>query len=223
MDTDFDISICETFLKDVITHMGQSHVPDHIVSSIINIILRASTLYSTHLLHSDPDTLPHADDTAPLLTTPLLSKQNTETFDDFTRRQTLLSSASIPFISSVAKGESFILPQPHNSVDVSNLLAGNVIPVQREKFAKFCLISLLDLCSDELAGMYYNYYYYYYYYYYYSSNIFKYINIAHIIDIPEIRNRIAAIAAPFFLEKCTSILSSYATDRPRHGRFPFPR
>ncbi|KAJ3413434.1 hypothetical protein HDV05_008075, partial [Chytridiales sp. JEL 0842] len=38
VDTDFDISIFETYQNDVIIHMGQQHVPDHLIRGMIDII-----------------------------------------------------------------------------------------------------------------------------------------------------------------------------------------
>ncbi|KAI9336199.1 hypothetical protein DFJ73DRAFT_850653 [Zopfochytrium polystomum] len=49
VDTDFDISVFETFQTDVIQHMGQAHVADDLIVGLVRIIVRCSTLYIPHV------------------------------------------------------------------------------------------------------------------------------------------------------------------------------
>ncbi|RHZ78300.1 hypothetical protein Glove_166g199 [Diversispora epigaea] len=68
-----------------------------------------------------------------------------------------------------------------------------IIPVARERFAYACLQCLFDLCSD-------------------GQN-----------DEVEIRQRIAAVAAPILLERCASVIRNYTADQSLLGKYPFPR
>ncbi|KAJ3330440.1 hypothetical protein HDU76_005689 [Blyttiomyces sp. JEL0837] len=239
VDTDFDISIFETFENYVITHMGQVHVQDDLILGLVKIILRCSELYVTPIeLASDPvpttamtglsakmGSLTHmsikeagisSEGLNTIPENPALRRVKKDDEDGGppvagsghqTPRRRSDAHGAIGGSVDVMEGSMTELgsgqlarvqkvgggPVITAPVDPEGVLGSDVISTGREKFAKRCLECLCQLCSDELT------------------------------DMPEIRHRVATIAAPVFLDKARDVIKSFAEDRSLYGRMPMAR
>ncbi|KAI9326255.1 hypothetical protein BDR26DRAFT_145791 [Obelidium mucronatum] len=203
--TDFEISIFETFEDDVLLHLGQLHVPDHLINHHIEIICRCSKLYTSHMSSMTDLSLPGAA-TAGLRSKAVSLANGTFPLDAATGK--LNGSGILNLPRRILKDEMVVasprasltsgaLPAPLAQSQIQSPLRMNlgtdVVTTGRERFAKTCLVSLLKLCSDDAT------------------------------DMKDVRYRIATIAAPIMLEKMSSVIKSYSSDRPLYGRLPLPR
>jgi hypothetical protein len=150
VDTDFDISIFETYQTDVITHLGQHHVPDQLISGMILIILKCSQLYTTHLgsnidlrrVSVTKKTLKGSEDALQQASAPA-------TFDSSSRSGSMILTSSAHPSSQRANS---IVAENSGILGGTSFLGGDVKVVKREKFAKHCLECLMSLCSNEITG-----------------------------------------------------------------------
>lgn len=236
VDIDFDISVFETFQTDVMRHIGLPHAPDDLIVGMVKIITRCTKLYVTHVEAVSMNTV---DDVSQRLSTsspPLrvsevqssspLQQQQQQLLQPQSQLSSLrdsISGSSPP--TQTSKEHSFRYgttqsgtPSNRNSLgappsstllimESARVLGVDVVPLGREKFSKRCLECLLTLCEEQKNvsneggdGL---------------NNVDP--------NMGSMHRRVAALAAPLFLDKVKTVLKNYCNDFPLYGKLPLPR
>ncbi|KAJ1563067.1 hypothetical protein HK405_002979 [Cladochytrium tenue] len=228
VDIDFDISVFQTFQSDVLEHMGQAHVSDELLTGLVRIIERCTQLYELHVEDAGQSLAGPVSRSLLSLAAGIDGDAAAGTVAELTTRDRIRLAAEadterdtiLPPAAS-ARGES----QSKRTTPASSARASVVQPVRpRSGSARSGTGQRAPSApgvTAQSAGV-------------GGAPAFREKFAKHCLECllklcaerspeTEISRRVAAVAAPFFLEKVRDVLARYCEDRLLYGRLPLPR
>jgi len=147
-EENFDLALIASLEIDVVPHLGDSRIPDDLVSQLGKILERGSKLYEVEEISSRASGLLHR----PLSISPSSSSSSTPTWVPPAPLRTPASriTASKPHLNHSPTSKSVGLAIGTSYSDLGSTDFGSMVP--RERFSYWCFDLLFLICSDVTRG-----------------------------------------------------------------------